>query len=170
MSVKREFVAQEIEDIQRLLPSLSLPATSNASLPMRHLFLDNQPALIDDEPFLDHGIQIPEAFQLNDSQKSGIVNFYRKRISIIHGPPATGKSYILARLMQQILHDAPQTKILVCAPTNVAVDEIFKNAVSVFTQDKLSCKFVRVFRRPKSRRSTSRGTNESAQILTIYRA
>lgn len=145
MSVKREFVAQEIEDIQRLLPSLSLPATSNASLPMRNLFLDNQPALIDDEPFLDHGIQIPEAFQLNDSQKSGIVNFYRKRISIIHGPPATGKSYILARLMQQILHDAPQTKILVCAPTNVAVDEIFKNAVSVFTQDKLSCKFVRVF-------------------------
>lgn len=112
---------------------------------MRNLSLHNQPAITEDEPFLDQEIQIPNTVWLNDSQKAGIMNFYRKRVSIIHGPPATGKSYTLARLMQQILRNALQTKILVCAPTKVAVDETFKKAVFMFTEDKLICKFVRLF-------------------------
>ncbi|MCJ1362529.1 Regulator of nonsense transcripts 1-like protein [Acarospora aff. strigata] len=143
--LKRQFIAQELEDIQRLIPSLNLSAAASMSLPLRNIFLDNHPAICEDEPFLSREIQIPETFRLNDSQKSGIRNFYRKKVSIIHGPPATGKSHTLARLMQQILQDAPQTKILVCAPTNVAVTEIYKKATSVFTNDNIPYKFVRLY-------------------------
>ncbi|KAI9870723.1 MAG: DNA-binding protein SMUBP-2, partial [Pleopsidium flavum] len=136
MGLKRQSIAQEIEDIQRLIPSLNLSIIANMSLPMRNLFLDKHPAICAEEPFLNREIHI--------SDKSGIMNFYRKKVSIIHGAPATGKSYTLARLMQQILYDAPHTKVMGCAPTNVAVDAIYKKAISVFTNDNLGHKFVRL--------------------------
>lgn len=39
MGMQREFVAQEIEHIKKLLPNLSLPVSSNQTLPMRNLLL-----------------------------------------------------------------------------------------------------------------------------------
>lgn len=50
------------------------------------------------------------------------------KVCLIQGPPGTGKSKVIANLVTQILHDEQTSRkslrILVCAPSNAAVDEI----------------------------------------------
>ncbi|XP_051154266.1 probable helicase senataxin isoform X2 [Leptopilina boulardi] len=45
-------------------------------------------------------------------------------ISLIHGPPGTGKSKVIVNIVIQILFKNPNAQILVCAPSNAAVDEL----------------------------------------------
>lgn len=60
---------------------------------------------------------------LNDSQKDAIrFALASKDISLIHGPPGTGKTHtIIELIMQMILR---KKKILVCGPSNISVDNI----------------------------------------------
>lgn len=48
------------------------------------------------------------------------------KILLLRGPPGTGKSYIIVSLIQKLIHKKEDTKvkILLTAPTDVAVDEI----------------------------------------------
>lgn len=58
---------------------------------------------------------------LNESQKEAMEGCLNsKDISIIHGPPGTGKTTTLAALIKQLCQT--ERKILVCAPSNNAVD------------------------------------------------
>ncbi|CAB4054827.1 MOV10 [Lepeophtheirus salmonis] len=43
---------------------------------------------------------------------------------IIFGPPGTGKSSTVAEAIKQVHHDPKKTRILVCAPSNTAVDVV----------------------------------------------
>jgi len=50
-------------------------------------------------------------------------------IALIHGPPGTGKTTTVAELIMQAVR-TKQWKVLVCAPSNVAVDNILERIVS----------------------------------------
>ncbi|MBT8233212.1 MAG: AAA family ATPase [Bacteroidia bacterium] len=58
---------------------------------------------------------------LNESQNNALKNIcYSDQMSIIHGPPGTGKTTTLVALIKEIAKS--EKKILVCAPSNNAVD------------------------------------------------
>ncbi|KAJ5211581.1 uncharacterized protein N7498_003227 [Penicillium cinerascens] len=60
---------------------------------------------------------------LNDSQKDAIrFALASKDISLIHGPPGTGKTHTLIELIMQLVER--KKRILVCGPSNVSVDNI----------------------------------------------
>ncbi|EGW35223.1 uncharacterized protein SPAPADRAFT_53535 [Spathaspora passalidarum NRRL Y-27907] len=62
---------------------------------------------------------------LNDSQKQAIEFAINKsNITIIHGPPGTGKTYTLIELIQQLTNLGE--KVLVCGPSNISVDTILE--------------------------------------------
>jgi ATP-dependent RNA/DNA helicase IGHMBP2 len=57
------------------------------------------------------------------------VNSGDRPISLIHGPPGTGKTTTIAELIQQAVH-VSKWKVLVCAPSNVAVDNVLERLVA----------------------------------------
>ncbi|SCU95738.1 LAMI_0F03554g1_1 [Lachancea mirantina] len=66
---------------------------------------------------------------LNDSQKNAISFALSNDICIIHGPPGTGKTHTLVELVQQLVEKGE--RVLVCAPSNVAVDTILERLAKV---------------------------------------
>lgn len=70
-------------------------------------------------------IEIKDNLPLNDSQKVGLEGCLNSEtVGIIHGPPGTGKTTTLVQLIRQIVKS--EKKVLVCAPSNNAVDHIAK--------------------------------------------
>ena len=67
------------------------------------------------------------------------------KINLIQGPPGTGKTHTLVGIVKNILQNF-HLKIMICAPSNGAIDEIARRLISV--QDKIFrtrlLKFVRV--------------------------
>jgi DNA polymerase alpha-associated DNA helicase A len=60
---------------------------------------------------------------LNDSQKDAIrFALASREVSLIHGPPGTGKTHTLIELILQ-LHSRGQ-RLLVCGPSNISVDNL----------------------------------------------
>lgn len=60
---------------------------------------------------------------LNPSQKAAIQHALASReISLIHGPPGTGKTHTLIELILQLVSRG--SRILVCGPSNISVDNI----------------------------------------------
>ena len=68
---------------------------------------------------------IEEMIRLNPSQEKAIKNALKYYISLVIGPPGSGKTFLLVNLVYNILIQKGSTeKILICAPTNKAVDNI----------------------------------------------
>ena len=57
------------------------------------------------------------------------LNSRERPISLIHGPPGTGKTTTIAELIQQAVH-VHKYKVLVTAPSNVAVDNVLERLVA----------------------------------------
>lgn len=72
---------------------------------------------------------------LNNSQKDAI-NFAinESAITIIHGPPGTGKTYTLIELIRQLTFNNDE-KVLVCGPSNISVDTILERLSPIFSED-----------------------------------
>lgn len=71
----------------------------------------------------------------------------KPQISLIHGPPGTGKSKVIVNIVIQILSENPKSQILVCAPSNAAVDELALRLLHIRTNLEFkSIKMVRVGR------------------------
>ena len=67
--------------------------------------------------------------KLNDSQQLAVIGALEtKQISVIHGPPGTGKTSTVVEIIQQLA--SRRRKVLVCAPSNVAVDNILERLIS----------------------------------------
>ncbi len=70
-----------------------------------------------------------EDANLNESQRKAI-SFANsaKDIAVIHGPPGTGKTRTLVELIRQAV--AKEQKVLVCAPSNLGVDNLFERLLA----------------------------------------
>jgi len=86
------------------------------------LFNDSQPSKCENVSFtpLDHS--------LNSSQIDAVsFALGSKDIALIHGPPGTGKTTTIVEYIRQAI--LRNEKILVCAPSNVAVDNIAEKLI-----------------------------------------
>ena len=65
---------------------------------------------------------------LNDSQRAAITAIiHNERMTIVHGPPGTGKTTTLIEAIMQLVKAGE--KVLVAAPSNTAVDNIAKGLI-----------------------------------------
>ncbi|CCH45172.1 DNA-binding protein SMUBP-2 [Wickerhamomyces ciferrii] len=72
---------------------------------------------------------------LNQSQKNAINFSLNSPISIIHGPPGTGKTYTLIELILQLVSKGE--RVLVCGPSNISVDTILERLNGKLPGDEL---------------------------------
>ena len=105
-----------------------------------------------------------ENIKLNQSQKNAFYNCYKNKLTLIKGPPGTGKTTVLAYLtyhIDKILKTTFTSKILLCAPSNRAVDNI-----SSLLQ-KLNLNFVRVLSNEKEMTEEVDKTNSLNDLIQI---
>ena len=70
-----------------------------------------------------------EDANLNESQRAAIAFANSAEdIAVIHGPPGTGKTRTLVELIRQAV--AKEQKVLVCAPSNLGVDNLFERLLA----------------------------------------
>ena len=86
-------------------------------------------------PVLDLQVEYQNE-NLNTGQRSAVeMCLTRSDVAIVHGPPGTGKSTTIVEVVRQ--HVMRGDKVLVCAPSNIAVDNLLLKLSS-------SCKVVRL--------------------------
>ena len=74
------------------------------------------------------------------------------KICLIHGPPGTGKSRVIVNLVTELLYGndtkfiESNKKILVCAPSNTATDEIVLRLIKI-QRKFLRCKYLSFYYR-----------------------
>ena len=86
----------------------------------------------------------------NEPQKNAIyhANYMKKNeILLIQGPPGTGKTHTILGLISMLLKNDQNSKILVCAPSNAAIDEISARLAvqGIYNSElkKIKCQFLR---------------------------
>ncbi|SCV02357.1 LANO_0F17150g1_1 [Lachancea nothofagi CBS 11611] len=72
---------------------------------------------------------------LNASQKKAIDFSLQNKMSIIHGPPGTGKTHTLVELIRQLYSQGQ--RVLVCGPSNISVDTILERLAVVLPNEHL---------------------------------
>lgn len=93
---------------------------SDLSIPLQHL----NPKLVDENGSLKF-----KNANLNSSQREAIeFALKQKELAVIHGPPGTGKTTTIVELITQEVKQG--CKVLVCAPSNVAVDNLLEKLAS----------------------------------------
>lgn len=77
--------------------------------------------------------------RLNASQASAVLHGAEKGLTVIWGPPGTGKTNTLAALLHGLVHDATtrghELKVLVTGPTYKAVEEVLHRTASFLSND-----------------------------------
>lgn len=80
--------------------------------------------------------------KLNASQRDAVAHAAEKGLTVIWGPPGTGKTNTLAAFIHGLVHEAAQSgaglNILVAGPTYKAVEELVRRSVSVLDSDPAS--------------------------------
>ncbi|MDO4158978.1 MAG: AAA domain-containing protein [Prevotellaceae bacterium] len=99
----------------------TIRAKGNRLTYLRDLFYSHQPA----QTFSFEAIRFP---WLNPAQEQAVNNVLRaKDVSIVHGPPGTGKTTTLVEAIYETLRR--ENQVLVCAQSNMAVDWISERLV-----------------------------------------
>ncbi|MBN2747342.1 MAG: AAA family ATPase [Bacteroidales bacterium] len=70
---------------------------------------------------------------LDATQKDALVNALNNDISYIWGPPGTGKSHTLARLLLNLYNSGEKT--VVCATANIAVDGLLEKTIDLLRNE-----------------------------------
>lgn len=69
---------------------------------------------------------------LNSSQQKAVCASLKQRLTLIHGPPGTGKTHVACEIVQQqLIRDSEHNPILVVAETNLAVDNLCEKLMSL---------------------------------------
>lgn len=71
----------------------------------------------------DYRVSAPNLPELNHSQVNAVKSVLQKPLSLIQGPPGTGKTVTSASIVYHLSKMNPG-QVLVCAPSNVAVDQL----------------------------------------------
>jgi regulator of nonsense transcripts 1 len=69
-------------------------------------------------------LSVPNLPELNHSQLSAVRSVLQKPLSLIQGPPGTGKTFTSASIVYHLSKQNVGGQVLVCAPSNVAVDQL----------------------------------------------
>ncbi|KAK7205874.1 P-loop containing nucleoside triphosphate hydrolase protein [Myxozyma melibiosi] len=73
---------------------------------------------------------------LNGSQKKAVAfSLGESEVSIVHGPPGTGKTYTVIEIIRQLV--AKGQRVLVCGPSNISVDTILERLHGLLPPDNL---------------------------------
>jgi regulator of nonsense transcripts 1 len=80
----------------------------------------------------------PGSIALNHSQVAAVKTVLKQPLSLIQGPPGTGKTVTSAAIVYHLSRLNPGQQILVCAPSNIAVDQLTEKI------DKTGLKVVRL--------------------------
>ena len=147
---------ESTESISRMINGLEKLKKENSNLFNKNildLIIANEPEQKENNKFsneneylkkeeLPSKLNIPkfEDSQLNKSQEEAIQNCFKNKLTLIRGPPGTGKTKVLATLAYHLLKlkNNNNDKIFIGAPSNRAVDNI-----SYYLQ-KLELPFIRV--------------------------
>jgi DNA replication ATP-dependent helicase Dna2 len=104
--------------------------------------------------------QIPEA-QLNEDQKAAVREALSGgAIHLVHGPPGTGKTSVLAGIIRACLDQGE--RVLVTAPTNVALDRLLTAVYRLGVTD-----FVRIGRSRNASPDYGSGTDRATQPQSL---
>jgi superfamily I DNA and/or RNA helicase len=107
-------------------------ALENSRLASNNRLADLRDVLLGKLPAAFHGSENfqPLNARLNASQVEAVrFALSAEDVAIIHGPPGTGKTTAVVELIRQLLRRGQ--RILVCAPSNLGVDNILERLVEV---------------------------------------
>ena len=88
-----------------------------------HRLLGHEVAAAPMKSQLPRKFSVPGLPELNGSQINAVKSVLQKPLSLIQGPPGTGKTVTSATIIYH-LAKINQGQVLVCAPSNVAVDQL----------------------------------------------
>ncbi|KAK5170083.1 ATP-dependent RNA helicase [Saxophila tyrrhenica] len=88
-----------------------------------HRLLGHEVAAAPMKTQLPRKFSVPGLPELNGSQINAVKSVLQKPLSLIQGPPGTGKTVTSATIIHH-LAKMNQGQVLVCAPSNVAVDQL----------------------------------------------
>jgi len=84
------------------------------------------------EPTFQSDVSVDRSEQLNDLQNQAVhFAMSANDIAIIHGPPGTGKTTTVVEVIRQAI--ARGERVLACAPSNTAVDNLLERLVNTGT-------------------------------------
>jgi regulator of nonsense transcripts 1 len=120
-----EFVWKGIsyERMQEAMKNFALDSKSVSS----YLYLKLLGIEVEDTFFnvkLPDNLSIPNMPNLNASQLYAVETALKSPLTLIQGPPGTGKTVTSATIVYHLIKLYKKEKILVCAPSNVAVDHL----------------------------------------------
>lgn len=101
------------------------------------LLLNEAKYILPQQSLLDNSYKSLQFYNenLNQSQRNAINFAMNSPISIIHGPPGTGKTYTLIELIRQLVQKGE--RVLVCGPSNISVDTILERLNGKLPGDQL---------------------------------
>ena len=83
-------------------------------------------------------------YALNESQNAALRASMVGSLTLLWGPPGTGKSHTIVAILQELLSSEPTRRILVAAPTHNAVDNVMRKYISRATDPPSSIQPIRV--------------------------
>lgn len=110
---------------ERMQQAMKTFALDNESVSgyIYHKILGHEVAPIEFDIKLPKKLSLPHLSELNASQTNAVRSVLQRPLSLIQGPPGTGKTVTSATIVYH-LSKLNKEKILVCAPSNVAVDHL----------------------------------------------
>lgn len=122
--------------MQQALKSFALDEESVSSY-LYYKLLGHEVAPIEFDIKYPENLSLPDLVELNSSQINAVRIVLQKPLSLIQGPPGTGKTVTSSSIVYH-LSKVTKHKILVCAPSNIAVDHL------AFKLNSLGLKVVRL--------------------------
>ena len=93
---------------------------------LRDILIKNKPTTVYEDDEIDHAAV---SSVLNASQKAAVeLMLKNKDVSILHGPPGTGKTTTLVEVARLLCFDGEQ--VMMCAPSNAAADWLSHKAIA----------------------------------------
>lgn len=111
------------ERMQDALKTFALDEKSVSSF-IYHKILGHDVKSIEFDINLPKELSIPKFAELNSSQLNAVRTVLKRPLTLIQGPPGTGKTVTSATIVYHLNSLSKGQKILVCAPSNVAVDHL----------------------------------------------
>lgn len=116
----------------RMQTALRAFATEEKSLSsfLYHKMLGHEVVAVEFDAAVPHSLTVPKMASLNQSQLHAVATALKMPLSLIQGPPGTGKTVTSATIIYH-LTKMHKHRVLVCAPSNVAVDHLTEKLAAI---------------------------------------